>query len=43
MGKGDKQKSNKEIKKPKKDKSKPAAATTASTRDSATVAGKKIS
>jgi len=43
MGKGDNQKSNKEKKKPKKDKTKPAVATAASTRDNATVAGKKIS
>ena len=43
MGKGDNRKSNKEVKKPKKNAGKPApTATAASTRDGAVVAGKKV-
>ncbi|MGB3555046.1 MAG: hypothetical protein WBA25_10445 [Jannaschia sp.] len=43
MGKGDRQKGNKEVKKPKKDKSKaPSAAETGSGRPPIVVSGKKV-
>jgi hypothetical protein len=42
MAKGNNQKGNREAKKPKKDKTKPAVSVASSTRDTTTIAGKKV-